>query len=117
MEPIVGAPTAWLSAASRLRLHVFLGRDLVANLLERATNQPGDVHLRDAHLLGDLGLRQAFEEAQVQDLPLTLVQHTESRREDGAVLGDVVLMLLRADRLERIELLAVLRPAAGRKRQ
>src|SRR3954471_11071863 len=124
MKPIVGAVTATpcerrphSSATSGLRLHVLLGRDLVADLLQRATDQAGDVHLRDPDLLGDLGLRQAFEEAQVQDLPLTLVQHPESRREDGAVLGDVVLMLLRADRLERIELLAVLRPAAGRKRQ
>src|SRR5919201_2521578 len=42
-------------------------RDLLADLLERAPDQPRDVHLRDPDLLGDLRLREDLEEAKVQD--------------------------------------------------
>src|SRR5207249_6207204 len=76
-----------------------------------------DVHLRDADLLGDLRLRQPLEEAQVQDATFALVERPEARREHRAVLRDLVLMLLRAERLERVELLAVLRAAALRERE
>src|SRR6186997_957637 len=82
------------TAARRQALGGLLGRDLLADLLQRAANQPRDVHLRDADLLGDLRLGQAFEEAQVQDLALPLVEDTETRCEDGAVLRDLVLVLL-----------------------
>src|SRR2546423_8356395 len=93
---------------------VVLGRDLVADLLQRAADQARHVHLRDPDLLGDLRLREAFEEAQVEDLPLPVVENAEAGREDGAVLGDLVGVLLRADRLERVEIPVVVLAAAGR---
>src|SRR4051812_34803992 len=105
------------SPSRGLALRLLLGGDLLADLLERAANQPRDVHLRDAHLLGDLRLRQPFEEAQMQDLSLALVEHTEARREHGTVLRHVVLVLLGPDRFERVELLAVLLPAARGQRE
>src|SRR5687767_7305971 len=91
-------------------------RDLLADLLERPADQPRDVHLRDPDLLSDLALRQPVEEAQVKDSPLALVERAEARREHGAVLGDRVLVLLRPERLEGIEL-AVLVRAARRQRE
>src|SRR5206468_1896140 len=77
-----------------------LGGDLVADLLERAPDQPRDVHLRDPDLLSDLRLRQALEEAQVQDPALALVECAEPRREHGTVLRNLVLVLDLAQRLE-----------------
>src|SRR6266581_3086414 len=110
-------PSRRCSSTRGLRLHVLLRRDLLADLLKRAANQARHVHLRDADLLCDLRLRQALEEPEVEDLPLALVEDAESRREHGAILRDLVLVLFRADRLERVELLAVLLAAAGRERQ
>ena len=79
------------------------GGDLLADLLERPADQARDVHLRDAHLRGDLRLRQAFPEAQVEDPALALVEDFEPGREHGAVLADLVLVLDLAERLERVE--------------
>src|SRR5205807_10234416 len=108
-DPTPGrTPSGRCSSTRGLRLHFLLCRDLLADLLERAANQARHVHLRDAHLLCDLRLCQTLEQAKVQDLPLTLVEDAESGREHGTVLRDLVLMLFRADRLERVELLAVL---------
>ena len=47
-----------------------LGLDLqrAAQLRQRAGQQPGDVHLRDADLVGDLRLGHVLEEPQQQDL-------------------------------------------------
>src|SRR6188472_2627450 len=53
----------------------------------------------------------------MEDLALALVEDAESRREHCAILRDVVLVLLRPDRLERIELLAVLLATAGGQRE
>src|SRR5579884_1032147 len=77
-------PNARTRARPGLRSAVgveLVGGDLLADLLERPADQPRDVHLRDAHLLRDLRLRQPFEEAQVQDLPLAVVEHLEPGRE------------------------------------
>src|SRR3954468_9370816 len=105
------------SAAGAAGLRLLLDRDLGADLLERAADQPRHVHLRDADLLGDLGLRQALEEAKVQDRPLALVEHAEAGREHGAILGDLVLVLDLAERLERIELAVLVGAAARRERE
>src|SRR6266536_1146755 len=105
------------SARRALGGKLLLGRDLVADLLQRAPDQPRHVHLRDADLLRNLRLRQPLEEAQVEDLALALVEHAEAGREHGAVLRDLVLMLVAADRLERVELLAVLLGAPARERE
>jgi hypothetical protein len=75
------------------------------------------VHLRDADLLRDLRLSQTLEETQVEDPALALVEHAKARRQHGAVLRHFILMLVAADRLERIELFAVLLGAAGGQRQ
>ena len=74
------------------------------------------MHLRDPDVLGDLALRQPVEEAQVEDPALALVEDAEAGSEHGAVLRDRVLVLLRSERLERVEL-AVLVGAAGRERE
>src|SRR5919198_4497882 len=105
------------SAPSCLRLDLVLGHDLFADLLERAADQARHVHLRNADLLRDLRLRQALEEAQVQDPALALVEDAETGRQHRAVLRDFVLVLLGADRLERVQLLPVLLPTAGRERE
>src|SRR5712691_5661801 len=92
---------------------VFLRRDLLADLLERTADQAGHVHLRDPDLLRDLRLRQALEEAEMQNLALAVVEDAEARREHCAVLRDFVLVLLGADGLEWIEFFAVLSVAAS----
>src|SRR4051812_5067485 len=100
------------AGCARLDL-VLLGRDLVADLLERTADQARDVHLRDPDLLRDLRLREALEETEVEDRALALVEDSEPGREHRAILRDLVLVLLGPDRLERVELLAVLLPPAG----
>src|SRR5690349_5339563 len=84
-----------------------LGGDLVANLLQRPADQPRHVHLRDPDLLRDLRLREPVEEPQVQDLPFAVVEHPEPRLEHGAILRQLVLVLLDADRLHGVDLLVV----------
>src|SRR5436189_1738712 len=104
-------------AAGDLGLVLFC-RNLLADLLERTADQAGHVHLRDPDLLRDLRLRQAFEEAEVQNLALAVVEDAEARREHGAVLRDFVLVLFGPDRLEWIELLSVFgAPTSRRERQ
>ena len=55
------------------------------------------MHLRDADALGDLALREALEEAQVEDVALALVELREARRERRAVLHRVVGLFLAAE--------------------
>src|SRR6185437_2585756 len=100
------------ASATRAGVRLLVGSDLGADLFERAPDQTRDVHLRNADLLRDLGLGQAVEEPQLEDHPLALVERTEARRQDGAVLGHLVLVLLAADRLERVEILVAVAPAA-----
>src|SRR5581483_6408981 len=108
------APAAGCRSPRRARL---LGGDLLADLLERAPDQPRDVHLRDPDLRRDLRLRQPVEEPEAQDRALAVVQHPEARRQDGAVLGDLVGVLLDADRLERVDLLVLPAAKSGGQRQ
>src|SRR6266516_1186930 len=90
-----------LGSAAGAGLGLFLlARDLLADLLQGASNEARHVHLRDADLLSDLRLRQPLEETQVQNHPLPLVEHAEPGSEHRPVLGDLVLWLLRAQRLE-----------------
>src|SRR5207244_5709056 len=96
-----------------LALGLFAG-DLLADLLQGSPDQARDVHLRDADLLGELRLRQAVEEAQAEDRPLALVEDAEARREDSTVLRDLVLVLLDADRLERVDVIFVVASAGAR---
>src|SRR5436190_11899340 len=116
MAVIVGAALA-LPAALAGGEVFGLDRDLLADLLQRAADEPGDVHLRDADLLRDLGLRQPLEEPEVQDHALALVEDAEARREHGEVLRDLVLMLLGAERLERVELALVVLARTGGERE
>src|SRR5215210_1364000 len=108
---VVRTPT--ILGVSRL----LLGGNLLADLFQRSPDQPRDVHLRDPDLLRDLRLRQALEEAQVQDPALALVQDAKAGSEHGAVLGYLVLVLLGAERLERVELAVLVVPRAGRQRE
>src|SRR3954471_17005931 len=95
----------------------FIDRDLVPDLLERAADEARDVHLRDPDLLCDLGLRQPVEEPELQDVPLALIEDPEAGGEHGAVFRYLVLVLLGADRLERIEILLAVAAAAGGERE
>src|SRR3954453_1914714 len=108
---VVRTPT--ILGVSRL----LFGGDLLADLLQGPPDQPRDVHLRDADLLRDLRLRQSLEEAQVQDPALALVEDAEAGREHGAVLGDLVLVLLGPERLERVELAVLVVARAGGERE
>src|SRR5690348_10708825 len=101
------AATVRVLAAGGPRLSRFFVDDLFPDLLEGSPDQPRNVHLRDSDLLGDLRLRQSLEEAEGYELPLAFVEEAETRREVGTILRDLVLVLLRADRLQRIEILAV----------
>src|SRR5262249_31118163 len=103
--------------AVRSALWFFISRNFLADLLQGSSDETRDVHLRDADLLRDLRLRQPFEEAQVEDRPLAVVEHAKAGLEQRAVLRDLVLVLDLAERLERIELLAVLLAAALRQRE
>src|SRR5437764_8475595 len=77
-RPIVGAAGLAARGAAAAGLGL-VGRDLVADLLERAADEPRHVHLRDPDLLRDLRLGEALEEAQVEDLPLAVVEDAEAR--------------------------------------
>ena len=102
-----GRPQPQRAPSARL---VLLGVDLLTDLLQRAPDQPRYVHLGDPDLLGDLRLRQSLEEAQVENHALPFIENAEPWREHRAVLRHVVLVLQRADRLERIELLPIVVP-------
>src|ERR1700693_4135580 len=102
---------------ARLGLGVFLEVDLCADLLERAADQARDVHLGDAHLLGDLRLGQAFEEAEMEDPPLSVVERAASRCEDGHVLRKRVARLLGAERLERVDGTLLVLASGSRERE
>src|SRR5215212_5429708 len=53
---------------------------------QRIPDQAGHVHLRDADALGDFGLREALEEAHVEDGPLTAGQPLNPRRQRDPLL-------------------------------
>src|SRR5438552_9910779 len=61
--PAVRYGTAAAERAERLARN----GQLFLQLLDGGPLQPGDVHLRDAKPLGDLGLGQLIDEAQVHD--------------------------------------------------
>src|SRR5690242_15872405 len=105
---VLGRLVNRIRSAARSRLDRLVGADLGPNLRDCPADQPRDVHLRDAHLPRDLRLRLPLEEPQVKDAPLPLVEDREPRREQNAVFRDLVLVLDRAEGLERVELLAVL---------
>src|SRR5262249_42600331 len=89
--------------------------DLLSNLVERAADQPRDVPLRDADLLGDLGLLQALKKAEVEDRALAVAESGEPRLEYGPLLGALVLVLPGPKRLEGMEVAFV--ALAGTRRQ
>ena len=63
------------------------------------------MHLGQSHALRDLCLRQTLLEAHAQDLALARRQPIEGRLQRGALLGAFELLVLAADRLQRIEVL------------
>ena len=86
---------------------------LLAHDAQRLADQARHVHLREPDALGDLRLRQPLLEAHAQDLALARGQPVERGLERGAVLRALELLVLAADRLERVELLLA---APGRSR-
>src|SRR3954452_1255945 len=75
--------------------------DRVAHGVDRAADQPRDVHLRDADGPRDLALREALVVAQANDLPLALAQLVEPAAQQHAMLGERVALVVAADRVER----------------
>ena len=67
--------------------------------VERAAYQPRHVHLRDTHPLGDLGLRQVLDEAQVKHDAVARGERLQRRRDRRAVLDELEAVVLDADRL------------------
>src|SRR3954452_25190542 len=67
--------------------------------LERAPDQPGDVHLGDAHALRDLRLREVLHEPQVQHDAVARRQRLQRRLDRRAVLDELEALVLAADRL------------------
>ena len=61
------------------------------------------MHLRDSQLHGDLALRQAVEEPEVQDLALALVERAEAGCEHRPVFGRLVARLLVAQQIDALE--------------
>src|SRR2546425_4705496 len=102
-------------SATRAHARRLVRGDFRSDLLERAPDQTRDVHLRDADLLRDLRLRQPVEETQLKNLPLALVKRFEPRREHRAIFRHLVLALLGADRLQRVEVLVAVAAAAARR--
>src|SRR5581483_5715300 len=121
-----GAAAATLRAAAAIRataprapapggFGLFL--ELLAHAVDRLPDQPRHVHLRDPHLLGDLGLRHAEEEAHVQDLPLPLLELLEALAQQLALLGQLVALVLVAEVLERVGGVVVAVVRAGRRQR
>src|SRR6476646_2611948 len=80
---------------------------LVPHPVERIADQAGDVHLRYAHAVGDLGLRQPLEETHVEDRALTARQVRDSARERQSLLRLLEGQIVTAERLHRRSALAV----------
>src|SRR5262249_19280777 len=96
------------AAAPGGRLDRLVGADLVADLRRRTPGQARDAQLREPQLPRALRTRLPLEEPQVEDLALPRVEGTEAGGEHDAVFRHLVLVLDLAERLERIELLALL---------
>src|SRR5919106_4947664 len=62
--------------------------------VERAPEQPRNVHLGDPHTLRDLGLRQVVLEAELENRPLARGQRLEGPAERLADLNEIVSPLL-----------------------
>src|SRR5262245_27012324 len=61
----------------------------LTHLHQRAREEARDVHLADADLLGDLGLRLVLEESQFHDRALAVRELGQHRVEHDPVFGDV----------------------------
>src|SRR4051794_37023169 len=77
------------------------GLDRVAHRVDRATDQPRHMHLRDADGTGNLALREALVVAQADDLALALAEAVEAAAQEDPVLGELVALVVAADRVER----------------
>src|ERR1044071_4201262 len=83
--------------------------DLVSEFLECPPDQPGNVHLGDPDLDGDLRLGQALDEPELDDPALTLVERAQPRRKQLAVLGRLVAALLVVDQVDQLRAGALVR--------
>src|SRR5438270_697105 len=101
----------WSMQGRSLRRNAFGGA--LAQARQRAADQPRDLHLRDADALGDLRLRQVLDEAQVQDAPVTLVEHAAQRTQHGDLLRAVQALVLDAERVAERALAVVERARGG----
>src|SRR3954470_24287900 len=88
------------------RSSTFLG--LRAQAGDRLPDQARDVHLRHAHDVPDLGLREVLLEAQAQDLALAIGEHPHQPLDGGGVLGQLEAVVLAAERVGEVALLVLL---------
>ena len=72
------------------------------------------MHLRDADLLGDLGLGQVVDEAQLEDDLLALGQRLERRRDRLAELDQLVVGVAAAERVAQRALALAVAAGLGR---
>src|ERR1700693_5288213 len=85
----------------------------LAQPLQRAAQQPRNLHLRDADSVGDLGLREILAEAQVEDLTLAAWQMASGREDRRVLIDQSEPLVLGSDRIEAARLLVLL---AGERR-
>src|SRR5689334_19114524 len=84
-----------------------VGLELAAHPGEGVADQPRHVHLGDPDPLGDVRLRQALEEAQVQDGPLARGQPLDAAGEGDPLLGLLERPVVLTERLHRAAALLV----------
>src|SRR4051812_42200290 len=67
--------------------------ELLSQSLQKAAQQPGDLHLADAESFSDLALGQLLEEAHPDQVPFLVRQPLEDRGEDehGIAVGEHIL--------------------------
>src|SRR3954452_8563727 len=79
---------------------------VLTDVAEDAGEQPGDLHLGDPQVLGDLALGQSLEEPQLQDAPITLTQPSyDGGQHDSCFGGRLVPVLVPDELAERSALL------------
>src|SRR4051794_31253428 len=77
------------------------GLELTAHARQRVPDQARHVHLRDPDPVGNLRLREAFEEAQVEDRPLARWQPLDPAGQRDPLLGLLEGLVVLPERLHR----------------
>src|SRR5438270_1078337 len=96
-----GAGSSALRSRTHQRLLARLSRRVRQRpqLVEGPAQQARDLHLGDAHALGDLRLCQILDEAHLQDRALARRNVSQHCRHRGVELDELVALVLAADRV------------------